>query len=70
MVAAAAVAWARVFFGVHYPMDMAGGVLVSLSSLAFVHPLWKRVQAPVLALLQSLYRRLFAGSIAKGWIRS
>lgn len=70
MVSALAVAWARIFLGVHYPLDMVGGLLVSILSLALSHPLWKRAAPPSLQILHVIYRRLFAWPIAKGWTRS
>ncbi|OIR00375.1 putative undecaprenyl-diphosphatase YbjG [mine drainage metagenome] len=64
-----AVAWARVFLGVHFPLDMAGAVLVAAGVCALVTPLWRRAENPVLTLAERLYRIFLAWPIAAGWIR-
>ena len=64
------VAWSRVYLGVHYPLDMAGALLVAACMAVLVN---SRVGAAVCAALvhvmETAYRRLFAAPIARGWLR-
>lgn len=63
------VAWARIYLGVHFPLDMAGAVLVaaltsttaSLCAGAYLPGLYR--------LSTLLHRRLFARLIDAGWIQ-
>jgi len=64
-----AVGWSRVFLGVHYPLDMLGGVLVPALTVALTQPLWNKASTPLMAALHVPYRRLLAWPIAKGWIK-
>jgi undecaprenyl-diphosphatase len=64
------VAWARDFLGVHWPMDMLGALAVALGvSLLFQVRLLDGLCALLAASLGTLYRRLLAGPIARGWLR-
>lgn len=69
LLAGLSVAWARVFLGVHFPLDMAGALAVAAIVYALVSPPWRRVESPITGQLESLYRRLLARPIALGWIR-
>jgi undecaprenyl-diphosphatase len=66
---AAATGWARVFVGVHFPLDIAGGVAVAALAYLGVTPLWWWLGTPVTAFAQRLYRRIFARPIARNWLR-
>ena len=62
-----AVAWARVDLGVHWPLDMAGALLVG-GLVALVLQRARHVLiAPWLPPLLRLYRWLFARGIRRGW---
>jgi undecaprenyl-diphosphatase len=64
------VAWARVFLGVHWPLDMIGALAVGLGvTLLFQARLADHLCALLTASLGSLYRRLLARPIARGWLR-
>jgi undecaprenyl-diphosphatase len=64
------VAWARVFLGVHWPMDMLGALAVALGvTLLFQTRLVDGLCALLAASMGTLYRRLLAGPIARGWLR-
>ncbi|MBC8931879.1 phosphatase PAP2 family protein, partial [Escherichia coli] len=44
---AVAIAWGRVYAGVHWPFDMAGGVLVGTAGALAAHLYGQRVTAPL-----------------------
>ena len=70
LVLAVVVAWARVFLGVHWPLDMVAAFIVS--SLAAVWVSTRNGQllaATLVALIETVYRRLLATPIARGWLR-
>lgn len=67
---AAVTAWARVYLGVHYPMDMLGALTVSGVVALLVHTrtvlgLCQAVQRS----METAYRRVLASAIARGWLR-
>ncbi|TQK05633.1 phosphatase PAP2 family protein [Herbaspirillum sp. SJZ107] len=67
---AAVVAWARVFLGVHWPLDMIGALGVAIAVALLFRS--TAVDGPCAALAESmatLYRRLLARPIARGWLR-
>lgn len=64
------VAWARVFLGVHYPMDMFGALVVSVVvTTLFQTRAAAALSAFLVPLMESLYRRVLAAPIARGWLR-
>jgi undecaprenyl-diphosphatase len=64
------VAWARLFIGVHFPLDMLGAVPVAIVGLLLVLPFRRWAERTLLPrLAEPLYRRIFAGPIARGWVR-
>ena len=64
------VAWARVFLGVHWPLDMLGALGVALAmALLFRGAPAAGLCAALAASMESLYRRLLARPIARGWLR-
>jgi undecaprenyl-diphosphatase len=68
LIAALAVAWARVFVGVHFPFDMAGAVLVACFAYAVVTPMWSLMDDSLTDLSVALYRKMLAWPIARGWL--
>jgi undecaprenyl-diphosphatase len=60
-------AWARIYLGVHYPLDMVGAALVSVGSAQVALRSGERVIGPLLPLLEASYRRLCAPAIRRGW---
>ena len=64
------VAWARVFLGVHWPLDMVCALVVSgvAAVLANSRP-GQALAASLVPLMQHVYRRVLAAPIARGWIR-
>lgn len=69
LLAGLCVGWARVFLGVHFPLDMVGAIGVAAVAYAVVTPLWRRTGKPITGLAERLYRRLLAKPIAAGWTR-
>ena len=53
-----AVAWARIYVGVHFPFDMAGSLLVALAVCTFARPLHRQVRRHLLPLCNRLYEQL------------
>ena len=64
------VCWARVYLGVHFPLDMVGGLLVALGSVWIVNRLLRvnRLGDRLVIQLERLYRRALARPIARGWV--
>ena len=62
-------AWARIYLGVHFPLDVAGAAIVAgLSAwLCVRQPRW--FAGPVFQYANAVYRRLFAPLIRRGWVR-
>lgn len=63
------VAWARVFLGVHFPLDMAGAFVIACISYVAVSPFWHKAGEPLVRLAERLYRALLAWPIQAGWVR-
>lgn len=63
------VAWARIYLGVHFPLDMLGALLVTSMCALVVN--WKRaiVVEPAFKLILFTYEWIFAPFIRKGWLR-
>ncbi len=67
---AALVGTSRVYLGVHFPLDIAGGLILAPLAAAITLPLWRRAGAPLTAAAQGTYRKVLALPIARGWIRA
>ena len=63
------VAWARVFLGVHFPLDMVGAAVVIVAVWLAISPVWRLVGERLTGQVAHLYRGLLAYPIALGWIR-
>lgn len=69
LLASIAVAWARVFIGVHFPLDMLGAVVVARAAYVVSTPFWHFAGSAVTQTVIHVYRKLLAGPIAAGWLR-
>ncbi|WP_454040428.1 phosphatase PAP2 family protein [Cupriavidus metallidurans] len=63
------VAWARVFLGVHFPLDMVGAVAVAGMAYGVIAPLWRMAGNTLTDLAERLHRAVLARPIASGWVR-
>ena len=62
-------AWARIYLGVHFPLDMVGAALIAVFSawLALVGAQF--YLQPIYSLFITVYRTFFGALIKRGWIR-
>jgi undecaprenyl-diphosphatase len=67
---ACAVAWSRIFLGIHWPMDMLGALGMAVgAALVFRTGRMDALCTTLAASLATLYRRVLAVPIARGWLR-
>lgn len=69
LVIASAIAWSRVYLGVHWPLDMLGGLLAGMCGCLGAQLLWQSGGHGLYQRLQRLYRLCFSLPIRKGWVR-
>lgn len=62
------IGWSRIYLGVHFPIDMVGAIVVAFTSAALIHVLSPLFMPSLYAPLRSLYRKLFAPLIKRGWL--
>lgn len=62
------IAWARIYLGVHFPLDMLGAAVVATLSawLALHGARWYLL--PIYRLAINIHRMLFGGLIERGWL--
>lgn len=69
LILGATVAWARIYLGVHFPMDMLGAVASVLTATVVTGLLWNRIAQQCTDRAERLYRLVLAQPISLGWIR-
>lgn len=62
-------AWARIYLGVHFPLDMLGAFVVALCSAWLAQQAARWYLAPLYRLAKGVHRRLFGPLITRGWVR-
>lgn len=65
----APVAWARIYLGVHFPLDMLGALLVTSLCAWGIHKQHNHLVEPVFKPMQAIYEWLLAPVIRRGWLR-
>ena len=61
-------AWARIYLGVHFPLDMVGAVIVAGLSAWLCARQQRWLGGPIFHYVNAVYRRLFGPLIRRGWV--
>lgn len=61
-------AWARIYLGVHFPLDMLGALCVASSAARLTHHKAGALITTALGRLMPIHHRLLAPLIRKGWL--
>lgn len=69
VVLGAAVAWSRIYLGVHFPLDMLGAVAVVAVAYVGATLLWNPRARHWTGQMERLYRFVLARPISLGWVR-
>lgn len=67
-ITATAIAWSRVYLGVHWPMDMVAGLLTGICGCLMAGLIWHAWGGHLYQGVCRLYRLCFARLIRKGWV--
>jgi undecaprenyl-diphosphatase len=63
------VAWSRVYLGIHFPLDILGGILLGFCANKLVTKVWVRQGENLTSYLIQIYRLIFAPLIKWGVIK-
>jgi undecaprenyl-diphosphatase len=61
-------AWARIYLGVHFPLDMVGALIVAACSAALAWRLSRCYLPKAYELAHAVHRHVFASLIRRGWV--
>lgn len=64
------VAWARIWMGLHFPLDMVGAAVTGVVSAGLTAPLRPAFIPWLRGIMEPIYRLFFAWPIRRGWARS
>jgi undecaprenyl-diphosphatase len=64
-----AMAWARVYVGVHFPLDMLGALVVAMFSAWLSWRMAPLYMPAAYTLAQRVHQYLFGALIRRGWVR-
>ena len=70
MIVATAIAWSRIYLGVHWPLDMVGAFLLGIVGCLFAQLVWNLFGDAIASGMTRLYHISFAMPISRGWVRS
>lgn len=65
-----AIAWSRVYLGLHWPLDMLGSFLVSISACLIAQICWRYYGQALFNIMNAIYRFFLAVPIKKGWFNN
>lgn len=65
-----AIAWSRVYLGIHFPFDMAGAAIVAAAACGIVWSAWNTVGMKLMATVEALYKIMFSFAIARNWMKN
>lgn len=63
------VAWARIFLGVHFPLDMLGAACLAAVTYVLVTPAWHILGGKVTQVVEQIYGRAMSWPISRRWVR-
>lgn len=69
LIMAWSVAWARIYLGVHFPLDMLGAFTIAFLLNLLGMPLWKEYGKYIINPLINLYHFIFSKLLKNGYIR-
>lgn len=64
------VAWARIYMGVHFPLDMVGALATGIVAAALSAPLRHHLVPRLRKMIEPVYHWVFAAAIRRGWVRA
>jgi undecaprenyl-diphosphatase len=70
MIVALAIAWSRIYLGVHWPLDMVGAFLLGIVGCLFAQLVWNLFGETIFRGMKHLYHVSFALPIRRGWVRN